>query len=394
MDAKQFTQMISNKDFFILKKMQYKYSADDVKEMLVLLNSTMYETLPIKDFEANALVYLPSVLQVNLNAVKSLLTPQSSQTAYGLQAMEEEIHSTLTIENIESSRDSIRKILQGYAPANDSEERIYGMKKGLEFISDTENKITEENLHKLYQLTVGNYLTDDSHLPEGQFYRNDTVYIVGKNPGRNVEHQGLPHEELPRHMGKLIAFANAEDSMNDLLKAAAIHFYIGYIHPYFDGNGRTARLVHLWYLVQRGYSAAMFTSFSSYINESRKKYYNAFSLVEENAGISKRIDITPFLAYFIENVYDKLGKMEPSNNTLLRFESALSEGKITEKEKALWNFVLSAYGTNEFSTKQLERDFGDAAYATIRSFVIKFEKLHLLKQQKYGSRVKYSILST
>ena len=391
MDAKQFTQMLSDKDFFNLKKMQYKYSVDDVKEMLTLLNSTMYETLPINDFEANALVYLPNVLQVNLNTVKSLLTPHGSQAAYGLQAMEEEIHSTLTIENIESSRDSIRKILQGYAPANDSEERIYGMKKGLEFISDAKNKITEENLHKLYQLTVGNYLIGDSRLPEGQFYRNDSVYIVGKNPGRNVEHQGLPHEKLSEYMGNLIVFINAEEAINDLLKAAALHFYIGYIHPYFDGNGRTARLVHLWYLVQRGYSAAMFTPFSSYINENRKKYYNAFSLVEENAWISKRIDITPFLAYFIENVYDKLGKMEPPSDTLLRFESTLAEGKITEKEKALWNFVLSVYGVNEFSTKQLERDFGNAAYATIRSFVMKFEELNLLQKQKYGNRVKYSI---
>lgn len=133
----------------------------------------------------------------------------------------------------------------------------------------------------------------------------------------------------------------------------------------------------------------MFTPFSSYINENRKKYHDAFSLVEENAIISKRIDITPFLAYFIENVYDKLGKMEPDSDTLLRFEAALAAGKITEKEKALWNFVLSAYGMNEFSTKQLERDFGAAAYATIRSFVIKFEELKLLGKQNYGNRVKY-----
>lgn len=391
MDAKQFTKMLSDKDFSNLKKMQYKYSASDVKEMLTLLIATMHEKLPIKDFEGGSLVYLPNNLQVNLNAVKSLLTPCGSQAVYGLQAMEEEIHSTLTIENIESSRDSIRKILEGYAPANDSEERIYGMKKGLEFISDTANIITEKSLYRLYQLTVGNYLTDDSRLPEGQFYRNDTVYIVGKNPDGSAEHQGLPQEKLSSYMGNSIAFINADDGMNDLLKAAAIHFYIGYIHPYFDGNGRTARLVHLWYLVQRGYSAAMFTPFSSYINESRKKYYDAFSLVEENAAISKKVDITPFLSYFIENVYDKLGKMEPPSDTLLRFELALSEGKITEKEKALWNFVLSAYGMNEFSTKQLERDFGDAAYATIRSFVMKFEELALLRKQKYGNRVKYRI---
>ena len=42
-------------------------------------------------------------------------------------------------------------------------------------------------------------------------------------------------------MGSLIAFANEQDNINDLIKAAIIHFYIAYMHPYFDGNGRIAR---------------------------------------------------------------------------------------------------------------------------------------------------------
>ena len=73
------------------------------------------------------------------------------------------------------------------------------------------------------------------------------------------------------------------------------------------------------------------------------------------------------------------------------FQSALSHGQVTEKEKALWEFVLSAYGDAEFSTKRLEKDFGNAAYATIRSFVLKFEKLGLLKSMQYGNRVKYAV---
>ena len=57
----------------------------------------------------------------------------------------------------------------------------------------------------------------------------------------------------------------------------------------------------------------------------------------------------------------------------------------------LWQFVLTAYGSEEFSTKRLEKDFGDAAYATIRSFVLKFERLGLLASVHYGNRVKYSL---
>ena len=80
------------------------------------------------------------------------------------------------------------------------------------------------------------------------------------------------------------------------------------------------------------------------------------------------------------------------NTTWNFYYSGILYGKITEKETKLWNFVLSFYGTEQFSTKQLEKDFGDAAYATIRGFVLKFEELGLLKSVKYGTRIKYCIL--
>ena len=78
-------------------------------------------------------------------------------------------------------------------------------------------------------------------------------------------------------------------------------------------------------------------------------------------------------------------------STLAVYDDAVKKGKITEKESMLWKFVLSYYGLNEFSTKQLEKDFGDAAYATIRSFVLKFEKLGILASTHYGPRAKYKV---
>jgi len=79
-------------------------------------------------------------------------------------------------------------------------------------------------------------------------------------------------------------------------------------------------------------------------------------------------------------------------NSITIYEEALKAGKITEKEKQLWQFVLSCYGTVEFSTKQLEKDFGNAAYATIRGFVLKFKEFGLLTSTKYGTRGKYRVV--
>lgn len=62
---------------------------------------------------------------------------------------------------------------------------------------------------------------------------------------------------------------------------------------------------------------------------------------------------------------------------------------VTAQEEQLWQFVVANYGTSVFSTKQLEKDYGNAAYATIRAFMLKFEELGLLRTQIFSNRVKY-----
>lgn len=386
MEAVLFAKMLSDPNITDLKKLHYKYPSADMDEFVRLLKETVYVSLPLPDFAGNPVVYLENVTQVRMKSLRTLLQPQSGGS-FGLHAMEEEIASTLEIEGIDTSRDSVRRILQGYAPASDEESRIYGMKRGLDFISDPDNLITEENVFKLYQMTVGEFLQEEDRLLPDHRYRHDAVFIMGQK----LEHTGLSHTKLPEYMEKLVDFIQSESAMNDLLKAAAIHFYVAYIHPYFDGNGRMARLLHLWYLVQSGYPSALFVPFSSFVNRSRKEYYKAYTLAEENFKLSGVMDVTPFLTYFIHEVYDKLSNALPKVNSMAVFQIALKEGQVTEKEQALWNYVLSAYGNTPFSTKQLEKDFGNAAYATIRSFVQKFEALGLLESQKYGRRVKYQI---
>lgn len=390
MEAALFARMLSDPGILDLKKMVYKYGASDLQEFLALLKQDFYQALPLHDFEGNQMVCLDSVVRISLSAARVLLTPQQSARLYGAKAMEEEIVSTFRIEQIDTSRESVRRILSGQAPKNDEEHRIYGMKLGLEFIADVSHTITEENLFRLYQMTIGDFLPEEDRLLPGNLYRHDSVYIVGGK----VEHTGLPWQRLPAYMAELVAFVAEKAAQNDLVKAAILHFALAYLHPYFDGNGRMARLLHLWYLVQRGYSSALFVPMSRFIEESRSRYYKAYTLVEQNQQISGMLDVTPFLTYFAESVYSRLGEGQPQPRTLQAFDEALRQGKVTEKERALWQFVLTAYGDEEFSTKRLEKDFGDAAYATIRSFVLKFERLGFLTSVRYGNRVKYRVQDT
>ena len=388
MDGAKFAKMLSDKHLFELDRMEYKYSVSSVKEFIGLLRQNLAQPLPLADFSSDELFYLPNLAQISTNGMKQLLSVPASNQSFGLQAMTEEIHATFQIESIRSSRNSIRHILNGYAPRNEEESRIYGMKRGLDFIADRQNAITEENLHQLYQISSGDYLPDEDRLLPDHFYRHDHVYVVGGEESR----EGLPAQQLPDAMKRLVDFTNAKDGINELHKAAILHFAFAYYHPYFDGNGRTARLLHLWYLVQQGYPAALFTPFSRYIAESKAAYYKAYDRVEKNAFISGYTDVTPFLSYFCNEIYNRLQvDAAPPQADLQVYQTALANGKITEKERLLWEYVLSAYGTEEFTTKQLEKDFRNAAYATIRTFVMKFHEMGLLAARKAGNRVYYKV---
>lgn len=382
-DVKKFTEILNDKIFGDYKKAAYKYG-DDFKEFLTDLADIYYKELPLFDKNGAPLVFIDGYAKLVQSSSKILLKEQSE--TYAVKCVEDEIISTCAIESIDFSRDSVLNILKGLAPKNNEETRIAGLKKGFEFISGR-NSITEENIYKLYMMTVGDFLPPEERLPQGSLYRNDNVYVVSDR----IDHTGFKAENVPDAMKALIEYINTDDDTNDFYKAAIIHFYFCYIHPYFDGNGRMARLLHLWFLITHGYKSALFVPFSSLIEKSRSKYYTAYSRVEENRAYCKVTDVTPFILYFAENVYNKLSAQTNGDSVFKIYDEALAQGKITAKENALWKFVLSFYGGEEFSTKQLEKDFSDAAYATIRGFVLKFTDLRLLTAAKYGTRTKYKI---
>ena len=376
--------MIKDKDFQNLKKLRYKYPAD-FDDFLVALKLLELKELPLKDFDDKNMVFCPNLCYVPSSVYKTFFSPAGKIFESG--AFENEIVSTAKIESIDFSRDSVRRILKGYAPKDEEESRIYGLKKGFDFISDMANTINEENIYRLYMTMIGDFLEEDDKLKAGAYYRHDSVFVVSSR----IEHIGMDCKKIPSAMKSLVDFINADDNINELFKAAIIHFYIAYIHPWFDGNGRMARMIHLWYLIRSGFSSALFVPFSSLISKSVNNYYKAFTLVEENEKTSGFTDITPFVAYCCNEIYVKSKKEDSVTLLNEKFTEMLSCGKITKKEETMWKFVISFYGNGEFSTKQLEKDFGDAAYATIRSFVIKFEENGLLKKTRYSNRVKYSV---
>ncbi len=385
MEVLQFHEMLSDKHFPDYTALHCKYG-----DLFPSFSEELYKvrgvTLPLRDLSGEPLWLLEGLVTPPQSAVKTLLYPQKAD--FGRFACEREIIASNAIENIDLQRESVRNILRGLAPMNEQEDRIYGQKLGFSFIADPANRITEDNIYKLYRLTVGDFLPPETALPRGMYYRNDEVFVVSSR----VEHTGAPAKKLPALMAELTAFIGADDGMNDLVKAAVIHYDFAYLHPYFDGNGRMARLMHLWFLVQKGYRSALFLPFSYEINLARRQYYNAFTTVSKNRELCGRTDVTPFVMFFIEHVYRKLEQNAAAFALDDRYtRETLPAGKITPKENALWEYVRATYGDGEFSTKELEKSYGAAAYATIRKFVQRFTEEGYLRAVRYGSRVKYRI---
>ena len=158
MDAEIFAQMLADEKIFDLKRMQYKYSVESVAEFVELLKKSFYRELPLRDFAGSTVVYQPNALRQNGQSLRVLLTPESG--TFGIQAMEDEFQATLNIEQISSSRHSVRRMLKGFAPENDEEVRLYGMKQGLDFIASRGNAINEESLRKLYDMAIGGFLSE------------------------------------------------------------------------------------------------------------------------------------------------------------------------------------------------------------------------------------------
>ena len=222
MDGAQFAKMLSDKHLFELNRMEYKYSTVSVKEFAELLRQNFAQPLPLTDFSGNKLFYLPNLAQISTNGMKQLLSVPVSGQNFGLSAMTEEIYATFQIESIRSTRSSIRYILDGYAPRDEQEARIYGMKRGLEFIANRQNTITEENLHHLYQISTGDYaaraviLKDIS--PESEF-RRDFLFFYCKGwflffcgdgyTLKNFGPIGRQLEGCSQHNMKVIEIANA-----------------------------------------------------------------------------------------------------------------------------------------------------------------------------------------
>ena len=128
-------------------------------------------------------------------------------------------------------------------------------------------------------------LDDKSNL-DGKYYRLDKVYIG--------DHEGCPSDKIEECMDSLYKYVNEEINKHNFYLPFIAHYYMIYIHPYYDYNGRTARMVALWVSLLADMSELLPTFISEAINDDKNNYYKAI----DNTRFSHN-DLTYFISYLL-----------------------------------------------------------------------------------------------
>ncbi len=181
--------------------------------------------------------------------------------------------------------------------------------------------VTEKNIRRLWEKVIDGVCENEAQ--QGDPYRSGMVYIAGS--GQTVHTPASP-ETIPELMDALFAFRKAQ-SEDLLINSFAAHFYFVYVHPFCDGNGRTARILNASQLYHGGYRKMRCLPLSSAINNQRSGYYS--SLLDSEAVLngpeSRWLDLSPFVSFMLDAFERCLMETALSENTLSQRETRILE---------------------------------------------------------------------
>ncbi len=225
---------------------------------------------------------------------KDSISTQEQQEYLKSSLLEEAIASS-QIEGAATTTDVAKEMIKsGRKPRNESEQMIIN---NFRAIQEIENRLDEDmsvnlilDIHEIMTVKTG------AAKYAGEF-RNHPIYVKDHIDGE-IAFTAPDSSEINPLIEDLLNFINREDEFyHPIIKASILHFMIGYIHPFGDGNGRTARALFYWYLIKKGYSLLKHISISRAILDSRTSYDKAFLKTENDNN-----DLTYFIMYSMKSL--------------------------------------------------------------------------------------------
>lgn len=290
----------------------------------------MTEELPL--FYLNLLEHTKLQEKIFQNSQKILnLTQELPNLAIKLvfdTVLINEVLHTNQLEGIHSSKKELYFSLKEEKSEIRQQEKINGLIKKYRDIYMKRFEKTEElssvsQFREIYEELFSNLLGEENYQLDGEIFRKDSVSI--QNSSGRVIHRGVSGENnILMKLNDLLLFMNQED-LPFLLKAAISHFFIEYIHPFYDGNGRFGRYLFSMYLARKldSFSAL---SFSYAIQRRKEEYYKSFQDVEKWNNFGE-------VTFFVDNIYRTIDFGQESILQLLeeKVEAMKKVHKVTEE---------------------------------------------------------------
>ena len=218
---------------------------------------------------------------------------------FALLCIVDEVKSTNDIEGVRSTKQEIRNILNEKSAETTRLNNVVNKYKSLITNEPFQFKACEDIRHFYDNFAYADILAEtEANKLDGEIFRKEAVDIE-TNVGRIIHRGAFPESKIINLMNQALAILNNEE-IPFLVRISVFHFLFGYIHPFYDGNGRTNRFITSYYLAQR-FHKVISLRLSIIIKKNRKKYYDLFSKTEEEFN---RGDLTDFTIGFIKLIRD------------------------------------------------------------------------------------------
>lgn len=354
------------------------------------------ENLALKDEKGETFWYVNTKpLQAKLHQIDSrgkdslysYIKPDI-ENELALDSIIEEAWASNIIEGAFTTRKRAQELVRrNLTPKDKNELMMKNNHQAMTFILENrESDFSIDFILEIHRIITQNTLDDPEYT--GKF-RDDEVFIWDKS--NTVIFKPMAEENIKESLNNLVTWVNThseEDFIHPILKASIIHFFLVYVHPFFDGNGRTARAIFYFYLLKHKYDFFKYFSISALIAKQKEKYYKAIKEVEDYEN-----DLTYFLLYStdvvlksIDEILDKIAKKYQSD--IISKNINLRGLHLNRRQKRLIKILIDQ-DQKTMTTRRYEKIF-KVSYGTARSDLNELSEDGLLQKRKLGKGFLYS----
>ncbi len=298
-----------------------------------------------------------------------------------------EAHHSTHIEGTELTLDQAQKILTGKTVKDvrpDDRQELLNYKEAMDFVSDyldKKSEITEGLIKNVHHILVKD--VRGGTLEPGQ-YRKVQNYVVN-NATREIIYTPPPPEEVSGLMKEFAEWLSTTGDVPPVLVAGIAQHKFVDIHPFLDGNGRTARVLCTLILYLNGYDFKRLFSLSEYYDVNRPEYYHAIQSVRQ-----EDMNLTPWLEYFIDGLKVQMLEIKDKGEAAIKkeiiMEKVVKAGLNERQRKAL--VYLSKHP--DISRSEYVELF-DISLRTANYDLALLEEKDFIERSGVGRAIKYKI---